>query len=135
MRCSRGVARSPSRHMTSASREKPQVALEALEAMPPEIVATTQQLLRELLKAKLPGTLETDIKKAGVGVYLATHVYGPPEDRECLLRELVPHDARDRRRRATQLHRRATGRRTRRPLGDARRNASPLLIPNGRVDP
>src|SRR5262245_15156948 len=72
---SRGVAFSTQAH-DECQQEKLQAALEALEAMPREIVATTQQLLRELLKAKLPGTLETDIKKAGVGVYLATPATG-----------------------------------------------------------
>jgi len=89
---SRGGAFSKQRH-DERQQEKLQAALEAREAMPREIVARSQQLLRQLLQAKLPGTLETDIKKAAVGVYLATHVYGPPEDRERLLRELVPRDA------------------------------------------
>jgi len=76
--------------------EKIQQALLARPEMPREIVARTQQLLRELLGARLPGTYETDIRKAAVGVYLASAVYSAPENRGQLLAELVPRDVRGR---------------------------------------
>jgi hypothetical protein len=52
-------------------------------------VTTTRQ---ELLTAKLPGTRETDVRRASVGALLASHLYGQPEDRDRLLHNLLPRD-------------------------------------------
>jgi hypothetical protein len=76
--------------------EKLQAALDAREIMPRELVIAAQALVRELLAAKLPGTRETDIRRASVGALLAATLYAPPEDHDRLLQQLLPRDVRGR---------------------------------------
>jgi len=93
---SRGGAFSKQRH-DERQAEKLQAALDARETMPREFVVRIQQLLRELLTAKLPGTYESDYRLVIVGAFLAAHLYSAPDDRERLLHELLPRDVRGRR--------------------------------------
>jgi hypothetical protein len=72
--------------------EKLQAAWDARETMPRELVIASQQLVRVLLTTKLPGTRETDVRRASVGALLAAHLYGQPDDRDRLLHNLLPRD-------------------------------------------
>jgi hypothetical protein len=66
--------------------------LEARDPMPREIVARVQPALKELLRAKLPGTRESDVRSVALGAYVAVHMYCAAEDRERLLQQLLPAD-------------------------------------------
>lgn len=75
--------------------EKLQAAWEARETIPRELVVAQQQLVSGLLTAKLPGTRETDVRRACVGAYLAAHLYAQPDDHEKLLQQLTLHVRQD----------------------------------------
>ena len=89
----RGGSYSPKRIRAEREQERKQAEAQ----MPQEIKLAGYTLIRGLIAAKLPTIPpEPDVQRVALGVYLASQICAPPDDRMRFINSLLPRDLRGR---------------------------------------